>query len=67
MKTVRLSDMDMLKDYEKDTRMAVLAYAAVQTEITDPALRTLMGRAAVESARSQQLTAELIFSRGEHL
>lgn len=57
--------MDMLQDYEKDTRMAVLAYAAVQTEILDPALRTMMGRAAVESARSQQLVADLILSRGE--
>ncbi|HCC32775.1 MAG TPA: hypothetical protein DEQ28_02575 [Clostridiales bacterium] len=62
---MRLSDIDMLQDYEKDTRMAVLAYAAVQTEILDPALRTMMGRAAVESARSQQLVADLILSRGE--
>jgi len=57
--------MDMLQDYEKDTRMAVLAYAAVQTEILDPALRAMIGRASVESARSQQLAAQLILSRGE--
>jgi hypothetical protein len=44
--------------------MAVLAYAAVQTEVLDPALRAIMARAAVESAQSQKLVAELILSRG---
>lgn len=57
--------MDMLQDYEKDTRMAVLAYALVQTEITDPALRRIVNTLGNESAASQKVTADLILARGD--
>lgn len=59
------SDMDMLQDYEKDTRMAALAFALIQTEILDNTLRMLIAKASDEAAKSQRLTADLILSRGD--
>ncbi|QNB45113.1 hypothetical protein BR63_01520 [Thermanaerosceptrum fracticalcis] len=61
----KLSDMDMLQDYEKDARMAALAYALIQTEIIDPALRKVLSKASHEAAESQQKAANLILSRGD--
>lgn len=62
---MNFSDMDMLQDYEKDTRMATIAYALIQTEIIDPTLRAIINRMSVEAAKSQQKTANLIMSRGD--
>jgi hypothetical protein len=62
---MKFTDMDMLLDYEKDTRMAAMAYAIIQTEIIDPNLRTLFGKIAVEAAESQKKAANLILSRGD--
>ncbi|MEW6727299.1 hypothetical protein ACP3TJ_03755 [Desulforudis sp. 1088] len=62
---MKFTDMDMLQDYEKDARMAALAYALIQTEIMDNTLRTIMGRAVGEAAASQKKAAELILSRGD--
>lgn len=39
---MKFTDMDMLQDYEKDARMAVIAYSLIQTEIFDEALRSLL-------------------------
>jgi hypothetical protein len=62
---MQLSDMDMLQDYEKDARMAVLAYSIIQTEIIDPTLRKIIAKASSEAAKAQQKTANLILSRGD--
>ncbi|WP_035267564.1 hypothetical protein [Desulfitibacter alkalitolerans] len=62
---MKFGDMDMLQDYEKDTRMAALAYALIQTEIIDPTLRKIIGKASTEAAKAQQMTANLILSRGD--
>jgi len=62
---VKYSDMDMLQDYEKDTRMAALAYALIQTEIIDPTLRRIIGKASNEAAKAQKQAANLILSRGD--
>ncbi|WP_227764431.1 hypothetical protein [Zhaonella formicivorans] len=62
---MQFSDMDMLQDYEKDTRMAALAYALIQTEIMDSTLRTIIAKAANEAAASQKKAADLIMARGD--
>jgi len=62
---VKFTDMDMLQDYEKDARMAALAYAVIQTEIMDNTLRTIFGKMSSEAAASQKKAAELILSRGD--
>ncbi|AGL02832.1 hypothetical protein [Desulfoscipio gibsoniae] len=62
---MNFSDMDMLQDYEKDTRMAALAFALIQTEIFDITLRMLVSKASDEAAKSQKLAADLILSRGD--
>lgn len=62
---MEFTDMDMLQDYEKDARMAVLAYSIIQTEIIDPTLRQIIGKMGAEAAKSQQKAASLILSRGD--
>ncbi|MGI6712622.1 MAG: hypothetical protein ACOX4L_07885 [Bacillota bacterium] len=62
---MRFTDMDMLQDYEKDARMAVIAYSLIQTEIFDEALRKLVATAASEAAKSQKIFADLILARGD--
>ncbi|TYO94499.1 spore coat protein [Desulfallas thermosapovorans] len=62
---MKFTDMDMLQDYEKDTRMAALAYALVETEIIDPNLRKIMGKAAASAAQSQQKFLNLIIKKGD--
>jgi len=62
---MKFTDMDMLQDYEKDARMAVIAYSIIQTEIFDEALRKLVETAANEAAKSQKIFADLILARGD--
>ncbi|MEW5784776.1 MAG: hypothetical protein AB1767_06860 [Bacillota bacterium] len=62
---MKFSDMDMLQDYEKDARMAVIAYSLIQTEIFDGILRKLVATAASEAAKSQKTFADLILARGD--
>lgn len=62
---MKFSDMDMLQDYEKDARMAVLAYSLMQTEIFDETLRKIFAAAASEAAKSQKIFADLILARGD--
>ncbi|KAF1085476.1 hypothetical protein SPSYN_01618 [Sporotomaculum syntrophicum] len=62
---MKFTDMDMLQDYEKDTRMAAIAYALVETEIIDPNLRKIMSKAAASAARSQKNFMELIIKKGD--
>lgn len=62
---MKFTDMDMLQDYEKDARMAVIAYSLIQTEIFDEALRKLVATVASESAKSQKIFADLILARGD--
>jgi len=62
---MKLTDMDMLQDYEKDARMASLSFMLIQTEIIDPTLRRMFARAADEAAVSQQKAMNLILSRGD--
>lgn len=59
------TDMDMLQDYEKDTRMATIAYTLMQTDIIDPTLKNLFGTLRDKSAKSQEQAANLILSRGD--
>jgi len=62
---MQFTDMDMLQDYEKDARMAALAYSLIQTEIIDPTLRQIMAQASSEAAKAQEKTPNLILSRGD--
>jgi len=62
---VKFTDMDMLQDYEKDARMAALAYSLIVTEIIDPDLRKLIGTMAAAAAKSQEKFANLIIKKGD--
>jgi len=62
---MKFTDMDMMQDYEKDARMAALAYAIIQTEVMDTTLRKIIGKASTEAADSQKKIANLILSRGD--
>jgi len=62
---VKFTDMDMLQDYEKDARMAVLAYSLIQTEVIDPKLRLIMSEAHNQAAKAQKDAADLVLSRGD--
>lgn len=62
---MKFTDMDMLQDYEKDTRMAAVAYALIETEIIDPNLRKIMAKAAASAAQSQQKFLKLIIKKGD--
>ena len=62
---MKFTDMDMLQDYEKDARMAAMAYALVETELIDQDLRKLMGKAAASAAKSQQKFSDLILRKGD--
>jgi len=60
-----LTDMDMLQDYEKDTRMATVAYSLIETEIIDPDLRKLIRLGANSAANSQDKFSKLIIRKGD--
>lgn len=60
---MKFTDMDMLQDYEKDTRLAAMAYMLIKTDIHDPDLRKIMGKAAIVAASSQQKFADLIIKK----
>lgn len=62
---MNFTDMDMLQDYEKDARMAALAYALIETEIVDSDLRKIIGTVAASAAKSQQKFADLIIRKGD--
>ncbi|MGI6066288.1 MAG: hypothetical protein ACOYI2_07335 [Bacillota bacterium] len=62
---MKFTDMDMLQDYEKDTRMAVIAYSIIQTEILDETLKKFIATAIAEAAKSQKKFANLILARGD--
>ncbi|MGI5901700.1 MAG: hypothetical protein ACOX7U_04415 [Desulfitobacteriia bacterium] len=62
---MKFTDMDMLQDYEKDARMAVIAYSLIQTEVLDENLHKLIATAASEAAKSQKIFADLILARGD--
>lgn len=62
---MKFTDMDMLQDYEKDARMAVIAYSLIQTEVLDENLHKLIATVANEAAKSQKIFADLILARGD--
>lgn len=62
---MKFTDMDMLQDYEKDARMATLAYALIQTEILDNPLRILLKKASDQASESQLKVTNLIIKRGD--
>jgi len=62
---MKLTDMDMLQDYEKDARMAVIAYALIETDIIDPDLRKLISLGVTSASSSQQRFADLIMKKGD--
>lgn len=62
---MKFTDMDMLQDYEKDTRMAVVAYSLIQTEIMDNKLRSIIQSASIDAAGSQKRASNLIIAKGD--
>lgn len=62
---MKLTDMDMLQDYEKDTRMAALAYTLAITEVMDPTLRRIFQNAANGAVKSQKKFADAILKFGD--
>jgi hypothetical protein len=62
---VKFTDMDMLQDYEKDSRMAAVAYVLMATETLDPSLRSLFRTMADNAAESQEKAANLILRKGD--
>lgn len=62
---MKLTDMDMLQDYEKDTRMAAQAFALVETEVLDPNLRKLIRATVSAATNSQEKFANLILKKGD--
>ncbi len=63
--TEKFTDMDMLQDYEKDTRMAAQTFVMIAGEIQDPKLRKIMLKAAEMAVQSQDNFATLITKRGD--
>lgn len=61
----KFTDMDMLQDYEKDTRMAAQSFIMIAGEAQDPKLRKIMLKAAEMAAQSQDKFAALITKRGD--
>lgn len=59
------TDMDMLQDYEKDTRMAATGYRVAETDILDPQLRALIGKIGEAAANSHKKSVELILMKGD--
>ena len=62
---MKFTDMDMLQDYEKDSRMAAVAYVLMATETLDPSLRSLFRTMADNAAESQEKAANLILRKGD--
>lgn len=62
---MKFNDMDMLQDYEKDTRMAVIAFSLIETEIMDTALRAVIHKGAEGASKSQKKASDLILSKGD--
>ncbi len=62
---MKFTDMDMLQDYEKDARMAVIAYNLIKTEIVDSDLRKLIGDMGIAASKSQEKFADLIIRKGD--
>lgn len=62
---MKFTDMDMLQDYEKDTRMAAMAYTLMETDIQDPGLRKIIGVASAAATKSQEKFANLILKKGD--
>ncbi len=59
------TDMDMLQDYEKDTRMAALSYRLAELETIDPNLRSIIQKAGQSSSKSNEKCINLILSKGD--
>ncbi len=62
---VKFTDMDMLQDYEKDTRMAAQSFMVIANELQDPKLRKLMLKAVEGAAESQARFSHLISQLGD--
>lgn len=63
--TEKFTDMDMLQDYEKDTRMAAQSFIMIAGEAQDPKLRKILLKASEMAAQSQNNFASLITKRGD--
>lgn len=62
---MQLSDMDMLQDYEKDARMAMLAHAIIESDVMDKQLRVVVHKSFESAAKAQQEATNLIMARGD--
>ncbi len=63
--TEKFTDMDMLQDYEKDTRMAAQTFMMIASETQDPKMRKLLLKASEMASQSQNNFAALITKRGD--
>ncbi len=61
----KLTDMDMLQDYEKDTRLAAIGFITMASDAQDPELKSTFLQAAESAMRSQRKFASLISQRGD--
>ncbi len=61
----KFTDMDMLQDYEKDTRMAAQTFMMIAGETQDPKMRKMLLKAAEMAAQAQDNFAALITKRGD--
>lgn len=62
---MQFTDMDMLQDYEKDTRMAATAYRVAESDILDAELRMLIAKVGDAAAVSHKRTVDLILAKGD--
>lgn len=63
--TEKFTDMDMLQDYEKDTRMASQTFMMIANETQDSKMRKILLKAAEMAAQSQDRFSSLITKRGD--
>ncbi|MFZ5641899.1 MAG: hypothetical protein ACOY4Q_14575 [Bacillota bacterium] len=63
--TEKFTDMDMLQDYEKDTRMASQTFMMIANETQDSKMRKILLKAAEMAAQSQSNFSSLITKRGD--
>lgn len=61
----QFTDMDMLQDYEKDTRLAAIGFITMASEVQNPKIRKALMAAADAAMVSQSTFAHLITKRGD--
>lgn len=57
--------MEMLQDYEKDTRLSATSYQGFLMEVLDDALGDILAKGAEESIKSHKRVTRLLIELGE--